>query len=167
MKAARVADTDRLYELLAKLEHGLGGKRILKTATGRSGWPSHGMYFFFEQGEVRSDGRPRVVRVGTHALTTTSRTILWQRLSQHKGNDSGSNPGGGNHRGSIFRQRVGAALLRRNQAPEELLASWVAKQAHPRLVAGGTGIRASSEPTHQDDAFSMAGGTDPRGPWLS
>ncbi|MFZ2956267.1 MAG: hypothetical protein WA705_05205 [Candidatus Ozemobacteraceae bacterium] len=63
-----------------------------------------------EPGEVRSDTGEglRIVRVGTHALTLSSRTKLWNRLYQHKGN---SNTGGGNHRGSIFRHLIGTALI--------------------------------------------------------
>lgn len=73
-------------------------------------WPKQGVYFFFEQGEARSDsvtGR-RVVRVGTHGLTTGAQTTLWKRLSQHRGVEK---TGGGNHRGSVFRLLVGAAIL--------------------------------------------------------
>src|SRR5688572_24943155 len=51
----------------------------------------------------------RIVRAGTHALTASSRTTLWKRLSQHKGQQKS---GGGNHRGSIFRLLVGSALLK-------------------------------------------------------
>jgi hypothetical protein len=75
-------------------------------------WPKRGLYFFFEDGEKRSDNGngPRVVRVGTHALTVGSGTKLWTRLSQHKGQSNG----GGNHRGSIFRLTVGTALINKN-----------------------------------------------------
>lgn len=131
MTTDRLADTDRLYALLTGLEQRLGGKRTLGAATARSGWPSHGIYFFFEHGEMRTDGQPRVVRVGTHALTPESRTTLWQRLAQHRGHQSGSSPGGGNHRASVFRLHVGAALLRRDHAPDGLLASWLAKKPDP------------------------------------
>jgi hypothetical protein len=76
-------------------------------------WPERGVYFFFEQGETRSksDIAERVVRVGTHALTTSSQTTLWNRLYQHRGTVT---PKGGNHRGSIFRLLIGAALLARD-----------------------------------------------------
>ncbi len=75
-------------------------------------WPTRGVYFFFEAGEERSDSGhgDRIVRVGTHALTSKSRTTLWIRLSQHKGIQK---TGGGNHRGSIFRLIVGSALKHR------------------------------------------------------
>jgi hypothetical protein len=51
------------------------------------------------------------VRVGTHALTPTSKTSRWNRLSAHRGTVSN---GGGNHRGSIFRLLLGECLLRRD-----------------------------------------------------
>jgi hypothetical protein len=83
------------------------------TATADSSGRKGGVYFFFETGEVRSDTgiNPRVVRVGTHAITTGSRTTLWRRLAQHRG---ANNNGGGNHRGSIFRLLVGTAIQRRD-----------------------------------------------------
>jgi hypothetical protein len=68
------------------------------------------VYFFFEPGEVRPNGAPRLVRVGTHAVSAGSGTTLWNRLSQHRGSTSG----GGNHRGSVFRLHVGGALLSRD-----------------------------------------------------
>src|SRR5882757_8040601 len=86
-----------------------GGRHRLSGCSGRMEWPPRGVYFFMEPGEVRreSGAGPRIVRVGTHALKDGSRTKLWTRLAQHKGQRSG----GGNHRGSIFRLIVGAALL--------------------------------------------------------
>lgn len=76
--------------------------------------PSAAYIFFSKSGEDRNDSGtgPRVVRVGTHALTSSSRTKLSTRLSQHRG-QTGS--GGGNHRGSIFRLIVGTALISRDQ----------------------------------------------------
>ncbi len=111
----RIAGTARFYELLARLERRVGGVRTLETCDGRMEWPRRGVYFFFEAGEERSGSGhgPRVVRIGTHALTATSRTSLWNRLSQHRGV---ARSGGGNHRGSIFRLIVGAALARRGDS---------------------------------------------------
>lgn len=131
MNPTRAGDVDRLYGLLDQIEQRLGGTRTLNAVNGRSGWPSHGLYFFFEAGETRPNGRPRVVRVGTHALTANSQTTLWKRLAQHRGNQGGTNPGGGNHRGSIFRLHIGAALLRRENAPSALLKSWLGKNPNP------------------------------------
>lgn len=99
----------RFYSLLDRLEGNVGGARRLADCSGRMAWPRRGVYFFREEGESRSDSGsgPRIVRVGTHALKAASGTRLWTRLSQHKGQLS---TGGGNHRGSIFRLIVGAAL---------------------------------------------------------
>lgn len=92
----------------------MGGPRRLADCHGRLLWPDRGVYFFFEPGEERreSGADPRVVRVGTHALAATSRTSLWNRLSNHRGPANG----GGNHRGSIFRLLVGTALKTRVSA---------------------------------------------------
>lgn len=109
----RLDDLRRFYRLLDILEERLGGVRVLSECNGRLSWPRRGVYFFMEQGEERSDtgAGPRIVRVGTHALKHGSQTILWKRLSQHRGT---SRSGGGNHRGSIFRLIVGTALIARD-----------------------------------------------------
>jgi len=113
MEAHRLEHLIQFYSLLDKLEVSIGGARKLSECTGRMGWPGRGVYFFREDGELRSDtGQgPRIVRVGTHALRASSGTKLWTRLSQHKGQ---TGTGGGNHRGSIFRLIVGAALMSRD-----------------------------------------------------
>lgn len=119
------AAADRFYLALGELAEVLDGPRCLRDCHAADGWPQQGVYYFFESGEVCADGRDRVVRVGTHALTATSRTTLWGRLRQHRGHLSGSHPGGGNHRASVFRQHVGAALIRREQLPSRFLDSWL------------------------------------------
>ncbi|NNN07921.1 MAG: hypothetical protein HKL85_01855 [Acidimicrobiaceae bacterium] len=122
--AERLLALDEFYGQLQLLERAVGGKRILSECDGRMKWPRRGVYFFFEDGEFRDDGvTPRVVRVGTHALRP-SKSTLWGRLSQHKGNVGGSMPGGGNHRGSIFRLHVGTALLTAGDWPEAVRLSW-------------------------------------------
>lgn len=109
----RLDDLKRFYDLIARLERRIGGARALSSCSGRSFWPSRGIYFFREHGEERIDtgSGPRIVRVGTHALKEGSATTLWNRLSQHKG-QAGS--GGGNHRGSIFRLTIGTSLIKRD-----------------------------------------------------
>jgi hypothetical protein len=111
---SRLDDVREFYCILGELAARLGGSRRLCGCDGRMPWPTLGVYFFFEEGEDRSNSGvgPRVVRVGTHALTSTSTATLWKRLSQHRGT-AGST--GGNHRGSIFRLLVGEALIRRDQ----------------------------------------------------
>ncbi|MFA9430754.1 hypothetical protein [Egicoccus sp. AB-alg2] len=118
MSLDRRAALDELYAAIGELRTRLDGARQLADATGRSGWPDQGVYLFFEAGEYREDGvTPRVTRVGTHALTATSKTRLWTRLAQHRGSVGGTNPGGGNHRGSVFRLHVGTALIARDGWP--------------------------------------------------
>lgn len=143
----RLADLQRFYELMAELDSCIEGKHLLRDCHGRMNWPLRGVYFFFEDGEVRgqSGNGPRVVRVGTHALKSGSRTSLWKRLSQHKGV---ALSGGGNHRGSIFRLIVGTALLerdgltseswdnRKSTAPREMR---LAEQQIEQLVSGVIG----------------------------
>jgi hypothetical protein len=114
------------YELLDQLENNVGGKRQLKHVDGKKNWPRRGVYFFFEPGEYRTTSGEglRVVRVGTHALKSGSKSTLWGRLSQHQGTIGGNHPGGGNHRGSIFRLHVGHALIHKNQWKERGVETW-------------------------------------------
>lgn len=121
-------DLDRLYLILGNLQERLGGSRYLRDCDGRSGWPERGVYFFFDDREPRHGGDgPRVVRVGTHGLRLTDRTTLWGRLRNHKGSARGVRPGGGDHRGSVFRFHVGAALLTRKDDPLGLLPMWTSR----------------------------------------
>ena len=117
----RLADLRQFYDLLDRLEDRIGGRRQLARCNGRMGWPGRGVYFFFEDGETRSDSGngPRVVRVGTHALKYGSRASLWGRLAQHRGVVK---HGGGNHRGSVFRKLVGSAVTARQ--PSLAVESW-------------------------------------------
>jgi hypothetical protein len=106
----RLDDVIRFYAVLGCLERAVGGRRTLAACSGRMDWPRRGVYFFMEDGETRTDTGEglRIVRVGTHALTPTSKTTLWNRLSQHRGQERS---GGGNHRGSIFRLLIGSTLV--------------------------------------------------------
>lgn len=114
MTDSRISDLQNFYVLLGSLSEKVGGSaRTLSACSGRFGWPRRGVYFFMEEGEVRSHSGSgsRIVRVGTHALTKGSGTKLWSRLKQHQGQRK---TGGGNHRGSIFRLLVGTAIMARN-----------------------------------------------------
>lgn len=110
---SRLDDVVRFYRILSDLEARHGTAPCLRDCDGRRAWPRRGVYFFYEGGEARSTSGsgPRVVRVGTHAVSAGSKTSLWDRLSQHRGAVSS---GSGNHRGSIFRLLVGEALIRRD-----------------------------------------------------
>lgn len=118
-------DLARLYQLLEGLCDRVGGYCYLRDCDGHPGWPERGVYFFFDHGETRKGGNGlRVTRVGTHAVYSGSRGTLWQRLLQHKGTTAGAYPGGGNHRGSIFRLHVGTALLNSRSYGADIRHSW-------------------------------------------
>jgi hypothetical protein len=111
----RMMDLNRLYEILHKIEQKIGGKRLLSECHAKMNWPQRGVYFFFENGERRQNGgEPRVVRVGTHAVSEKAKSTLWSRLRAHKGRDGGKHEGGGNHRASVFRLHLGTAIINRN-----------------------------------------------------
>ena len=74
------------------------------------------------------------MRVGTHALTVGSKSTLWNRLSTHRGTVGGSQIGGGNHRGSIFRLHVGKAMLARGDFDERAAATWRIGGTAPKAV---------------------------------
>ncbi len=120
----RDRDVERLYQTLCRLESGVCGKRLMSECTGQQGWPNSGVYFFFEPGEMRTNTEePRIVRVGTHGVSRGSKATLWNRLRTHRGTCDGV----GNHRSSIFRLHVGAAISARD--PNVMVASWGVGQA--------------------------------------
>jgi len=139
---SRLEDVRRFYELIDDLRVRLASAITLADCNGRLAWPRRGVYFFFEKDEYRSNSGtgPRVVRVGTHALTERSRTTLWNRLSQHAGS---KRSGAGNHRGSIFRLLVGEALKARNglDHPKSWGQGSHPKEAGSRLGQTAQGIR--------------------------
>lgn len=105
-------DIERFYSILARLRAWPHQGECLREQSRQTVVPTDGVYFFQEPGEYRA-GEPgvlRIVRVGTHAVSQGSKATLWQRLRTHKGTKAG----GGNHRGSIFRKHVGAAIYARD-----------------------------------------------------
>jgi hypothetical protein len=128
----RCADLVSFYTILDRLEGNLVGERLLADCSGRMLWPKRGVYFFREAGENRSDtgNGPRIVRVGTHALKAGAATKIWTRLSQHKSRGA---TGGGNHRGSVFRLIVGAAVIGRDKRD---LPTWGDKKKSRKDVKG-------------------------------
>src|SRR5688572_8529664 len=117
------SDLNKFYGFLAELEQHCNDKLMLKDCDSRSVSSKRGVYFFFEPGEFRKANpqQMRVVRVGTHAIRTGSKSTLWNRLRQHRGTDKGT----GNHRGSIFRLHVGNALLAKSG---NILPTWGQKE---------------------------------------
>lgn len=129
---SRRSDLERFYALLGDLEETIGGKRTLGNCDGRMNWPDRGVYFFFHPAESRdSTDQLRLTRIGTHAVSAGSQTALWNRLRNHRGSKRGSYEGGGNHRGSVFRKRIGEALIEREGLHEE----------YPEWGAGSTADR--------------------------
>ena len=108
MQNDRRFDVQRFYDLLARAFADQLIRDVELCSTGDV-WPKRGVYFFFENGELREDGTPRVVRIGTHGLKEGAKSTLWKRLAQHRGR--AAEPGG-NHRGSIFRLLIGGARQR-------------------------------------------------------
>jgi hypothetical protein len=126
----RLAHLDRFYGLLRRLSCVSGGMPRLGECTGQRGWPRRGVYFFFEDSEIRTTAMEqlRVVRVGTHAVSKNSASTLWGRLRTHRGGGAGL----GNHRGSIFRLHIGAALIGRGDVSPST--TWGVGQAAERTV---------------------------------
>ena len=105
--AERLEDIKRFYSILEVLEDKIGGRRKLAECSKASGWPTRGVYFFMEEGEVRTDSGDglRIVRVGSHATKTGgAKTSLWTRLRQHRS---------GRVYSSVFRNLIGRALYKR------------------------------------------------------
>lgn len=94
----------KFYELIDRLEEGLDGKKPCNCIYKESDIPEGGIYFIFEENENRAceQGKMRVVRVGKEVSFSG-------RWKQHWGQSNG----GGNHRISAFRRRIGEAIISR------------------------------------------------------
>lgn len=113
----RAADLDRFRALCDRLRERVGGARRLADCDGYMYRPDRGVYLPFAPGETRAGtDQPWVTRVGTHAVSAGSSTTLRSRLRAHYGTRSRSDdhPHGGSHRGSVYRTRVGEALIERH-----------------------------------------------------
>lgn len=110
---AKLADAHKGFtKLMRRLWVGQKGGRRFSDSSGKDRWPKRGVYFIFEAPDAQAPHRmPRLVRIGTHAVSSGSQTSLWNRLSTHRGVSSG----GGSHRSSIFRLHVGRALMQRDR----------------------------------------------------
>lgn len=125
MTAPSPADLDRFYVAIERVAE-FRGRLALAEAILSASVPVRGVYFVFDVGEHRTTSHGlRVVRVGTHGLARGSRSTLRGRLRQH----CGSRTGFGNHRASVFRSHVGAALLHRGGHD---LPSWGVRGAEAR-----------------------------------
>lgn len=110
----RLKHLNHFYDFLTELQSKTG-TRTLATSNIYMEWPQQGVYFFFESGEMRDNGKQmRVVRVGVSKYSESPQSPLWDRLREHRGTISGKFSGGGNHRISNFRYHVGGALINRD-----------------------------------------------------
>lgn len=154
MTPTTCGDLDRFYSILAVLAELPGQGRKLIELPNRSSMPDRGVYFFLEPGETRV-AHPlvmRVVRVGTHAVSTGSKATLRSRLQAHRG----TRTGGGNHRGSIFRRHVGAALLVRDGTPLETWGIGSSAPAEVRDSASARDAEAACEKRVSDYIGAMS-----------
>jgi hypothetical protein len=104
--ALRVRDMQRLYILINSLQE--TGKVFPLCKLNDQKLPKQGVYLFIDMKEINLLGKPgRIVRIGTHAISSGSRSTLRNRLKTHLGPKDGT----GNHRSSIFRLHVGQALF--------------------------------------------------------
>lgn len=126
-------DVEKFYELINSLEKGLSGKKNIRESSGKGDFPNKGVYFFFEPEEKRrfKPDKLRITRVGTHGVSRGSKSSLWQRVKTH----IGTNGGGGNHRGSIFRLHIGKSILEKNKLSSK----------YPSWGVGQTGTKEQKE----------------------
>lgn len=110
---SHITDAVEFYKELYYLADKTGGIRTFNDCSGKLYWPERGVYFIvdFNERSIISNNCPRIVRIGTHAVSLGSKTTLWHRLKTHKGTNNGS----GNHRGSIFRLHVGNAIIQKEK----------------------------------------------------
>lgn len=131
-QSERLAQMDRLYSLLARLQRTeKGHRRKLSETSASLVTAPRGIYFFFEQDEYRMTApfEQRITRIGTHAVSAGSKSTLWNRLRTHRGGVDGL----GNHRGSIFRLHVGESLIRKAHL-DEVFSTWGQGQSAPADV---------------------------------
>jgi len=109
----RQQDLDRLYPVLDSLAQRVGGPRKRKNCTDYMDWPDRGVYFSSNRGNVANRPTSHASRGWARTRSAGSGTTLWDRLKQHYGAGSASSdhPHGGTHRGSVYRKRVGEAII--------------------------------------------------------
>jgi hypothetical protein len=120
---------NRFYRIMRHLWIAQGRGRRIGDCSGQLPWPERGVYFVTAEPTADRGGMPRIIRVGTHAVSLGSRTSLWNRISTHRG----TRGGGGSHRSSIFRSHVGRALINRERH-REWPDTWAKGQTAPKVV---------------------------------
>lgn len=104
--ATRIRDLGLMYSWIEE-QRRKGGVFPFRSL-GTQAVPKRGVYVFLDKREPNFLGvKPRIVRIGTHAVSFGSKATLRGRLRNHLGPAHEI----GNHRGSIFRLHVGRAML--------------------------------------------------------
>jgi hypothetical protein len=101
----------RLYKALETA--GLQGNRLpLEEYLAERMIPTRGVYIFSDASEdsILAPSQPRVVRIGTHAVSRGATSTLRTRLRTHLGTARG----GGSHRSSIFRLHMGNSFIQQH-----------------------------------------------------
>ena len=107
----RLNQINTFYNLLQQIELKFPKRSLGELLNLRRNIPTQGVYFFFDQFEIRDQYiQERVVRIGTHAAQANSKATIKQRIAQHKGPENLY----GQHRNSVFRELVGYALINKN-----------------------------------------------------
>jgi len=136
--ALRIGDLDRFYSWVNVERE--AGRTFPFADLSTSAVPKRGVYIFLDPAErnFRCEA-PRVVRIGTHAVSEGSQASLRGRLRTHLGPVSEI----GNHRGSIFRLHVGRAMLEGGRG-------------HASLPTWGEGQDAGSDTKALEQAHEIA-----------
>ena len=123
---SRVDLAEALYASLATAaKH--GGRSTLREVISARSLPKRGIYIFMDPTEESAifPGQPRIVRIGTHAVSMKSSSTLRTRLRTHLGQADL----GGSHRSSVFRLHIGRALMRAGDFHDPILAWGVGSTA--------------------------------------
>lgn len=108
----KIDKVKQLYDVVYYVANKTSGIRLLSECTGKMDWPKKGLYYIldFSEYSIAQNSSPKIIRVGTHAVSQGSKSTLWNRLKTHKG----LNNGGGSHRSSVFRLHIGNAIIAKN-----------------------------------------------------
>jgi hypothetical protein len=120
------------YKIITELKDVLGGTWYIPSFSKKTALPPQGVYFYFEPGELREKSTElRITRIGTHAISNKSKTLLIDRILHDRGTVNGPRIGGGYHRKSVFRRHIGNAIINKNDEVMKYV-NWDIKIGVPR-----------------------------------
>jgi hypothetical protein len=128
--ATRIHDLDLLYSWIDGQRR--EGRVFAFRNLAEQPVPKRGVYLFLDPREPNFRGvNSRIVRIGTHAVSSGSKATLRARLRNHLGPASEI----GNHRGSIFRLHIGRAMLEAREGHASLPSWGQGQDARPEVRA--------------------------------